>query len=530
MILLSYCTAFCRPRLCSKINRRRRRSGGGQSSPPPANSRSSASARTRKRLNPYKRIILGLSIGDILQSLALVTGPFAPPVGTLQSPFAAGNTVTCEINGVFMTSGSCAVTMYTCGLCIYYWCKIVHRMSNEHFARTIERYIHLTVIVSNAGISLASLITKTYNTSPLGGFCYFAALPLGCKHGQNDGLLPGGGQQCTRGNLSFIFTFISTIGLPSLSFAGIVMSMTALICHAVKKKREFNTEQDTQQRSRLSCIGCGNHQDSNITRNSSSFGQYLTRLYVREAVLQSSLYVLGFVAVYIVPLILALQLTIDKKTNLQDSELPLLFTFLFPLGGLYNILVYTRPNISSLRRREPTISWLKAFLLVVRAGGESPQQGANTRRQQKNTNIGAYSNRIPPKKERQSQVNLASIANEGGDGASFDRNLGSLCLDEFDHEMMEHFSIEHINGGGFLQSDGNMVSMGSVVQDASLDGVGVMDETDQEIVMEDKNENEEVAIAEDDYSDSDSSVKLGYRIAINRDDGQIMSSLNDSIH
>jgi hypothetical protein len=439
-----------------------------------------------------------------------------------------------------MTSGSSALTMYTCGLCIYYWCKIVHRMSNEHFARTIERYIHLIVIVSNAGISLASLITKTYNTSPLGGFCYFAALPLGCKHERNDEL-PGGRQQCTRGNLSFIFTFISTIGLPSLSLAGIVISMTTLIHHAVKKKREFNSEQDTQQRPRLSWIGCRSHQDSNIARNSSSYGQYLARLYVREAILQSSLYVLGFVAVYTVPLILALQLTIGKQANLQDSELPLLFAFLFPLGGLYNILVYTRPTISSLRRREPTISWLKAFLLVIRAGGEIPQQGLDTslcscfkkdqnQRQEKNNYIGAYSNRIPPKKERQSQVNLASIANESGDGASFDGNFGSLCLDEFDHEMMEHFSIEHMNGGGFLQSDGNMVSMGSVVQDASLDGFGVMGETDQEIVMEDKNENEEVAFAEDDYSDSDSSVKLGYRIAINRDDEQIMSSLNDSIY
>ena len=48
-------------------------------------------------------------------------------------------------------------------------------------------------------------------------------------------------------------------------------------------------------------------------------------------------------------------------------------TMFYPLGGLFNLLVFTRPSVWILRRRH-SYSWLKAFVLVIKAGGEVPHE------------------------------------------------------------------------------------------------------------------------------------------------------------
>jgi hypothetical protein len=44
---------------------------------------------------------------------------------------------------------------------------------------------------------------------------------------------------------------------------------------------------------------------------------------------------------------------------------------LLGLNGVVNILVYTKPHVTSLFRSDPEMSWLKAFIVVVKKGGDS---------------------------------------------------------------------------------------------------------------------------------------------------------------
>ena len=104
---------------------------------------------------PYRRIIFGLSISDILQSFALLTGPFASPKGITLSPWAIGNTRLCEANAFFMIFGTSAVPMYTCALCLYYLCKLKMNMTDEAFTLKVERKLHVGIIAWN-------LITCTF--------------------------------------------------------------------------------------------------------------------------------------------------------------------------------------------------------------------------------------------------------------------------------------------------------------------------------------------------------------------------------
>ena len=88
-------------------------------------------------------------------------------------------------------------------------------------------------------------------------------------------------------------------------------------------------------------------------------------------IVQSCLYVAAFFATYlsfdIYVTILWLGLGKPSSFLLIASEITC------PLGGLFNILVFTRPSVWILRRRH-SYSWLKAFVLVIKAGGEVPHE------------------------------------------------------------------------------------------------------------------------------------------------------------
>jgi hypothetical protein len=58
-------------------------------------------------------------------------------------------------------------------------------------------------------------------------------------------------------------------------------------------------------------------------------------------------------------------------TGQAPTELLLYFSAcLYPIGGVFNFLVYTRPEVSKLRIRYPDeYSYLQALLLVIKAGG-----------------------------------------------------------------------------------------------------------------------------------------------------------------
>ena len=49
-------------------------------------------------------------------------------------------------------------------------------------------------------------------------------------------------------------------------------------------------------------------------------------------------------------------------------------TALFPLAGLFNILIYTRPAICVLRTRATYLSWFQAFRIILANGGEVPTE------------------------------------------------------------------------------------------------------------------------------------------------------------
>jgi hypothetical protein len=323
-------------------------------------------------ITPYRRLVFGLSAADVLQSFALITGPFASPVGGGSSrftPWAAGNTATCNTDGFLLIYGSTAVPMYLLCLSYYYVCKLPRKMSNATFTRRFEKKAHCFINILMLSICLTGLFTKNINSMPSGGGCYFSRYPLGC------GTYPEVVGECTRGLQTMTFVYITAIGVQSICFLGTIGMMVWLVRDAIATERMHSTifrdpERPSQQTSclaflRCCCCWC----KVAFQEADESDADYILRLYRRETIIQALLYVITFFMTYIVVFSVMVG---GILLYIFPSWLGAITAVTFPVMGMFNILIYTRPKVQRLRCSYPEISWIRSFLLVVKAGGEVP--------------------------------------------------------------------------------------------------------------------------------------------------------------
>lgn len=95
--------------------------------------------------------------------------------------------------------------------------------------------------------------------------------------------------------------------------------------------------------------------------------QRLAKSYKREMMLQVLFYSVAFMGTYVLFAIGNLMFYLEKQP-------PLVFFFfiqvLFPLGGIFNILIFTHPATRVEKTRSPHLSWLRAFWIVFKNGGD----------------------------------------------------------------------------------------------------------------------------------------------------------------
>ncbi len=181
--------------------------------------------------SPYRRIIFGLSASDILQSLCLLTGPWAPPKSTPTAFWAVGNYHTCRLNGLFFVFASGATPMYMLGLCVYTTLKIKRNISDRTFSKKIEKFMHFLIISSNLSIVFFGLFTKTINSAINGAVCMFSTMPTGCRS------FPQLFGECDQSIERYVPTLIhfSSLGIPLSCLFGIICCMI-LICGEIFRK------------------------------------------------------------------------------------------------------------------------------------------------------------------------------------------------------------------------------------------------------------------------------------------------------
>ncbi len=336
--------------------------------------------------NPYRRIIFGLSISDILQSFGIIVGPWLNNSSVPQALWGIGNRQTCRFQGSVYLLGANAVPMYTLFLCIYYVCKLKGKMPDAQFAHRVETKMHAIIILASMSLVLAALFMDTINSGAFGNMCLTAAWPTGCRQkpeifGECDARIA---------DYSLFFLVYSHVILPIVCLGGIISCLTIIFWNVVISDRIFgnpnsrsNLRNSSNQNQHQNHHNHRENDDENDTSagnassgTASSAGnrtsnnlRVISRRYKKELVIQAC----GYIAIFLLTNIPGSVANIIYIMGIQPSKHWLRTTaILSPLAGIFNIILYSRLDVVSFNRKHPECSIIQAFWLFLQGAGEMP--------------------------------------------------------------------------------------------------------------------------------------------------------------
>lgn len=173
------------------------------------------------RLQTYHRLMLAMSLADIVNSGWIILGP-VPNLKETGIVLASGNTTTCAAAGFFFHLGF-SVMYYNISLMLYYVMVIRFGMKPQMIAR-VEPLMHVISIGKPLIESIIGLSYKAFNPWAYTG-CYFATYPPLCGK--------EGGHPCTRGQLASLFYLIFTLG-PQLIFVATFHAFIFIIYSSIR--------------------------------------------------------------------------------------------------------------------------------------------------------------------------------------------------------------------------------------------------------------------------------------------------------
>ncbi|KAL9188595.1 hypothetical protein ACHAXT_006973 [Thalassiosira profunda] len=297
--------------------------------------------RTKSRLSSiYHRLLLGMSIADILFSLGLATFNAVIPSDEEYVIWnAKGNVHSCNFDGFIIYLGACGGLIYSCSLNVYYLLVVKHRKTDEQIKRKYEPYLHGVPIVY-AVVCASTLLAKRNINSDGKGMCFVPVYdPLHCI-GYEDGEIRDGFEiPCGRGRdgavlFSYIGFFATLLTVPI-----IISILLGMIYRSVRQQEK------RMERYEMSAATASEGRSSTSLKS---------RAVLHRAVAYSVAYFLTWApAVIRVALLIA---GVEWTTALWY-----LTSFLSPLQGFYNLLIFMQPKV--LRARDNT-TWCRAFVVA----------------------------------------------------------------------------------------------------------------------------------------------------------------------
>ena len=342
---------------------------------------------------PFRRLIFGLSIADVIQSGAMMMGPLSLPKEYDTLHWANGNQFTCDLQGFALHIGFAGVPMYVLSLSVYFLSAVKYNINDKKFSEKIEPYLHAISVIWTIAGGIACWVTGVFNVMSSGNVCWYTPFPDNCV--TNDDI------ECIRGEKAFTFGWIFG-GSNAITLFGIIFCLVG-VCRTVINQEKRNarwsvarvsmqsSENESGLMRRLSSalyaslrrsLSVENDDEQHHTGTPVTLGPALRQSsYVpraarnskrkkRETMTQASLYILSFIASCVWAYLYGFLVTIGEEV---PFTIILLFSIFYPLGGLFNILVYTRPKLKSVRKRHPNLTWMRCFIEVIKAGVGVPE-------------------------------------------------------------------------------------------------------------------------------------------------------------
>ena len=284
----------------------------------------------------YNRIVLTISLMDIIGSLAVFMSTWPIPSDTLHDEWIygnIGNQTTCNIQGYFIQSAALSAGSATAILCLYFMLVVRYNWS-ERRLKKVEMGLR-GVIVFNFIISFIPLLGKGYNPIPY--MCWIQSYPIACDTSDE--------YECLRGdNAQLLRTVFMTV--PFLIILSVIMVSMTLLYVSVKKQ-ESSVLQYTSSR-RGSQISSG-----------------------RRKVLTK---VAWFIGSYIFMGIPSVVLSVLTKRGIYRYWAVQYVSMVAPLHGFFNAIIYNYEKLTNVHALGRLSSLYSSYRSSLSSRRESIQE------------------------------------------------------------------------------------------------------------------------------------------------------------
>ena len=301
----------------------------------------------------YHRLMLGMSVGDILFSLSQVTfGAISPSDMSYMVWNARGNLATCTANGFFVVMGMMLTLFYSCSLNIYYLILIKYNKSESYIRKKVEPFLHGVPISVALAWSIGGVVNKNYNDVG-SGECGTAPIynPRHCQGYEDGEVREGFTIPCGRGRgEAFYLTFggLATIITPIV----IGVSLGMLYRHVSKQEK------------RMVRYGTGAlHTSSEQSPSDQNRDRSYSRAVLNKAIAYSCSYFMTWGWTIVGNIVILVGVT-------PPIPYSYLWTIFGPLEGFFNLLIFVHPKVLATKKYNGTdnISWPRAFVTTFWSG------------------------------------------------------------------------------------------------------------------------------------------------------------------
>ena len=286
---------------------------------------------------------------------------------------------------------------------------IKYKVTPAEFAHKKERWVTAFIWMFPLFGGLEGLVKGFFNPGKNESLCVMVEKPLRCAIDSNTFV------DCIRGRNAAIASFFLDI-LPILfCFAMLVINLVRFTVHVYWQENLFKPRQELRNQGyweRLKAaatIGCthtntsafdtatggqGSVDGTHTIRNTSTFDtttsgqdpvviesasdveivqdeEALASSLTMQSFVQSSLYISAFTLCFIGP---GTAIIMGALLIPTPDWLFWMTSAVWPLGGFFNILIYTRPKVLQYQKTNPQYSRPYIFLVVVLSGGEVPTE------------------------------------------------------------------------------------------------------------------------------------------------------------
>uniref|UniRef100_A0A7S3PAJ0 G-protein coupled receptors family 1 profile domain-containing protein n=1 Tax=Amphora coffeiformis TaxID=265554 RepID=A0A7S3PAJ0_9STRA len=290
----------------------------------------------QRRYSVKYRLLLALSVADIINSTVFLLWPLPIPVDTPGVWGAVGNRQTCNMQGFFLQLGILG-SFYNAALSGYFMLTLCDRMTEKQITQRYELVTHAFSILWSAGTAAVALWPlDLYSVCALG--CWIAPEPLRCHH--RDGV------ECVRNNRAYMYVWLFT-GIPLLLCLAFIMVTMVRIYYTVKAVSQRadritfsasverlavpTTTDNTKNNNKSNNIdingnGNGSGDTADKTKNKTVQQKSRYAIRVQETAMQALLYV----AAYIVTHLFAFLCVIIEQAGGTNP-------FFYDLSGKFNV-------------------------------------------------------------------------------------------------------------------------------------------------------------------------------------------------